>query len=194
MKDQFGNDIYVNTTENNIDRNNKIYNESDMNHILVGIFETEIQASNVIHRLKEIGYSEKEITIVAKDKAKLHRLETDPHNMSLGAAIGGTLGGLAVALPALGVVAIPGIGPILAAGPIAVILGGIVAGGVAGGLIGALTELGVNEIDAKDYENQIELGKIIILVEPKDDLRDEVITTYRQNCSLAHPESPNFRL
>lgn len=165
-------------------------NESDK--VLVGIFETEHEANNVILRLKEIGYREDEITVMAKDKEKMDRLEGDTSRMGEGAAIGGTLGGIAAALPALGVLAIPGIGPILAAGPIAVILGGIVAGGVAGGLIGAFTKMGISEEDAKHYESQLEMGKIIVLVENREDLRDEVHSTYRQNNNFNDMYPPQF--
>lgn len=164
----------------------------EMHKVLVGVFETEREANNVILRLKEIGYSEDDITVLAKDKEKLERLEGDTNNMASGAAIGGTLGGIAAALPALGVLAIPGIGPILAAGPIAVILGGIVAGGVAGGLIGAFTKMGVSEEDAKNYESQLEMGKIIVLVENRDNMRDDVYSTYRENNNFNDIYPPGF--
>ena len=157
---------------------------------LVGIFETENEAISVIRRLKEIGYHEDEITVVAKDKDKMNRIDDemnidtktqgDASGAGTGAVIGGTLGGLAAALPALGLLAIPGVGPILAAGPIVGIIGGIVAGGVAGGLVGALVDMGVNEKDAKEYELQLDQGRVIVLVENRDDLRDDVYTTYNQ--------------
>lgn len=162
----------------------------DDNKILVGIFETENEAISVIRRLKEIGYHENEITVVAKDKDKMDRIDDemnidtetqgDASGAGTGAVIGGTLGGLAAALPALGLLAIPGVGPILAAGPIVGIIGGIVAGGVAGGLVGALVDMGVNEEDAKDYKLQLDQGKVIVLVENRDELRDDVYTTYNQ--------------
>ncbi len=162
--------------------------------VLVGIFESENEAISVIERLREIGYREDDITVIAKDDDKMDRLEdktdidtksmSDSNKVGEGAAVGGVLGGLVAALPALGLLAIPGIGPILAAGPIVGILGGVVAGGVAGGLIGALVEMGVDEEDAEEYKQQIEQGKIVILVENRDDLSHEVYTTYRQNNSL----------
>jgi len=156
--------------------------ERDRNEkVLVGIFETVHEANNVILRLKEIGYREDDITVLSKDRDKMDRLEGDTDNMGKGAAIGGTIGGIAAALPALGLLAIPGIGPILAAGPIAVILGGVVAGGVAGGLIGAFTKMGIDEVDARNYEHQLSQGKIIVLVENRENMRDEVFNTYRQN-------------
>ena len=180
---------YQNRQEGMTDRN-----RNDQGKALIGIFDTEHEAINVIKRLKEIGYREDDITVIAKDKEKMERIDDqtdvdtespgDGSKVGAGAAIGGAVGGLAAALPALGLLAIPGIGPILAAGPIAVILGGAVAGGVAGGLIGALTEMGVSDEDAKEYKHQIEQGKIIVMVENKGDLSDEVNNTYRQNNSI----------
>lgn len=189
--------------------NNKFNDNENMNHstrdqgdrnldnkdrALVGIFESENEAIKVINRLKEIGYREDEITVIAKDKDKMDRLDDntdidtetlgDGDKVGEGAAIGGILGGLVAALPALGLLAIPGIGPILAAGPIVGILGGVVAGGVAGGLIGGLVELGVDEKDAEEYERQIQQGKIVIFVENRDDLSNDVYSTYKQNNSL----------
>ncbi|MBV1757681.1 MAG: general stress protein [Dethiosulfatibacter sp.] len=194
-KDALGNSnverdtVYNDRQEGMTDRN-----RNDHEKALIGIFDTEHEAINVIKRLKEIGYREDDITVIAKDNEKMERIDDqtdvdteaqdDGSKVGAGAAIGGAVGGLAAALPALGLLAIPGIGPILAAGPIAVILGGAVAGGVAGGLIGALTEMGISDEDAKEYKHQIEQGKIIVMVENKDDLSDEVNNTYRQNNSI----------
>ncbi len=177
------------------DTSEKYKDNHDDDKVIVGIFETENQAINVVNRLKEIGYHEDDITVVAKDDDKMERLDdaTDINTktqgdtgakVGAGAAIGGALGGIAAALPALGLLAVPGIGPLLAAGPIATILAGVVAGGVAGGLVGALVELGVREEDAKEYEQQIEQGKILILVENREDQRNEVHRTFKQNDSI----------
>lgn len=176
------------------------HDRSDNDKALVGLFNTENEAINVVKRLKEIGYQEDEITVVAKDDDKMDRLDdaTDINtktegdagsSIGTGAAIGGALGGIAAALPALGLLAIPGIGPLLAAGPIAAIVGGVVAGGVAGGLVGGLVELGVREEDAKKYEHQIEQGKILILVENKENYRDDVNNTYRQNNNIINGQN-----
>ena len=106
-----------------------------------------------------------------------------------GATIGAVVGGIAAAIPALGLLIIPGIGQLLAAGPIAIILGGVAAGGVAGGLLGALVQLGVTVEDAKKYENLIEQGKILVLVENKENLRDDVHTAFRENKSITSDQS-----
>lgn len=175
--------------------NDPVNRDTNKDKVLVGIFDNEDEATNVIRRLREAGYNEDEITVVAKAEEQLEHIDdtTDVDTktqsgsemVGAGAAVGGTLGGLAAALPFLGLVAIPGIGPFLAAGPIAGILGGVLAGGVAGGLVGGLVQLGVREEDAKEYEQQIEQGKILILVENRENLRDDVNATYSQYNSSA---------
>ncbi|MBM7694101.1 hypothetical protein JOC77_003545 [Peribacillus deserti] len=137
---------------------------------VIGIYENEEQAQAAVKDLQSKGYSMKEISIVAKNieglgpsadqvKAK----ETD--GLVAGAAAGGAIGltGLFLGLSYL---AIPGIGPILAAGPIFTILGGAVAGLAtnAGGLSKALQELGLNEDEAREYEEDINKGKILVAV------------------------------
>lgn len=175
--------------------NDPMSRDTNKDKVLIGIFENENEATNVIKRLRKTGYREDEITVVAKDKDQLEHIDdtTDVDTKSqsggemvgTGAAVGGTLGGIAAALPFLGLFVIPGIGPLLAAGPIAVILGGVIAGGVAGGLVGGLVQMGVREEDAKEYEQYIEQGKILILVENRENLRDDVHTTFRQhNCRI----------
>jgi uncharacterized membrane protein len=187
-----GDKAYTDRERDMTDRDMSGMERNDNDKVLVGIFETVHEANNVIIRLKEIGYRENDITVLARDKDKMDRLEGDTDKMGAGAAIGGTIGGIAAALPALGLLAIPGIGPILAAGPIAVILGGVVAGGVAGGLIGAFAEMGINETDARQYERQLSEGKIIVLVENRESMREEVFNTYRQNNNFNDIYPPRF--
>lgn len=185
--------VYGDTSFTNSDQRSRGMDNDEMHKQLVGIFKNEFDAKNVIKRLREIGYRNEDITVLAKDKSRMDRLEVDGDNIGKGAVIGGTLGGIAVALPALGVLAVPGIGALLAAGPIVVILSGVIAGGLAGGLVGALTKMGIDEVDAKNYEYQLDQGKIIILVENREDMREEVYTTYRQNNSFVDIGSPRFK-
>jgi len=80
------------------------------------------------------------------------------------AATGATLGGIGGLLVGLGVLAVPGIGPILAAGPLAGAIGGLLAGGAAGGVIGGLSSIGVPEEYARDYAAHIEQGHTLVSV------------------------------
>ncbi|MCR3955346.1 MAG: general stress protein [Gudongella sp.] len=207
MKDQIGKDNRKNDNSRiekdtvYRDRETSPYSKEGRNakgaqegKLLVGVFEKVDEALDVINRLKEVGYKETEITVAVKDDEKREQLDDQAdiavdsqayaEKMSGGAAIGGALGGLYAALPALGLVTIPGIGPILAAGPLVGILGGVAAGGLTGGLIGALVEYGVDEEDAKSYEYLVDQGKIIILVENKENLLDDVYMAFRQNNTI----------
>ncbi|MEA2572883.1 MAG: hypothetical protein QOH93_181 [Chloroflexia bacterium] len=90
------------------------------------------------------------------------------------AATGAAIGGLGGLLVGLGVLAVPGIGPILAAGPLAGALGGILAGGAAGGVIGGLSAIGVPEEYARDYAARIEQGHTLISVRTDEVTADPV--------------------
>lgn len=90
------------------------------------------------------------------------------------AATGATVGGLGGLLVGLGLVAVPGIGPILAAGPLVGALGGLLAGGAAGGLVGGLSSIGVPEEYARDYAASIEQGSMLVSVRTDDVTCDAV--------------------
>ena len=97
--------------------------DTEKEKVLVGIFETENEAINVIRRLKETGYQENEITVLAKDKKQMEHIDdttkvdtktkSDNGKVGTGATVGAVLGGVAAAIPALGLLVIPGIGPLL---------------------------------------------------------------------------------
>lgn len=165
------------------------------NKKLVGIFQDENEAIKVIENLKAVGYKDNEISIIAKHKEDLEKIEeathvdmnaTDDNSKAMGgAAIGGALGGIGALLLELGVFAIPGVGPFLAAGPIAVTLTGLIAGGAIGGIAGALVEAGIDEEDAEEYETYLNRGDVLVAVDKRDDLdRDRVLNSYYDNNSV----------
>ncbi len=90
------------------------------------------------------------------------------------AATGAALGGLGGLLVGLGVLAVPGVGPLLAAGPLAGALGGLLAGGAAGGVIGGLSAIGVPEEYARDYAARIEQGHTLVSVRTDEVTADPV--------------------
>ncbi|OCL27417.1 hypothetical protein U472_06655 [Orenia metallireducens] len=92
---------------------------------------------------------------------------TEGQNLVDGTALGGALGGAAGLLAGAGLLAIPGLGPVLAAGPIAAGLAGLAAGGVAGGLI----DYGIDQQDGERYGAEIEKGKVLVAVEDDDEER-----------------------
>ncbi len=87
-----------------------------------------------------------------------------PEGAATGAVAGGVIGGTLGLLASIGVLAIPGIGPLIAAGPIIAALTGIGSGGMLGGIIGALVGIGIPEYEAKRYEGRIKAGGILLSV------------------------------
>lgn len=163
-----------------------------MDNKLVGVFKTEESAIFAIKKLKMDGYASEDISVIAKQRGKLDRIEDITHvhvetqattGAAAGALAGGMLGGIAALLVEFGVFTIPGIGPLLATGPIAVTLSAILAGGAVGGVSGALIEFGFSEADAKEYQNFINEGNILVLV---DERNNSIIVNenFYQNDSL----------
>lgn len=149
--------------------------------IIGGVFSDVATAEKVIHDLKNHGYKSKDISVFAHDKSKANVLEDEVNTgvttndegrgknagkgASIGAASGGVLGGLGGLVVGLGLLTIPGIGQIAAAGPLAAALSGAAVAAGGGGIIGALVGLGMPEEQAKQYEEFLKNGKIIVLVE-----------------------------
>ncbi|WP_054958417.1 general stress protein [Paenibacillus dakarensis] len=137
---------------------------------IVGVFETEQEATQAIVELQRRGVPTDAISIIAKDNRDVEAVTDEtgtkaPEGVATGAATGGVLGGAAGLLAGLGALAIPGIGPILAAGPIAAAFAGAAVGAGAGGLVGGLIGLGIPEEEAREYESYVDQGRILVLVE-----------------------------
>ena len=139
------------------------------NTAVFGLYRDEAQLSQVVDALKAAGYRNTDISVLFPDKRGTknfaHEKNTKaPEGTVAGAtsgmAIGGTLGWLA----GIGALAIPGIGPFIAAGPIIAALAGAGAGGAVGGLVGALVGMGIPEYEAKLYEGRIRSGGILMSV------------------------------
>ncbi|MCM3782829.1 general stress protein [Neobacillus mesonae] len=155
---------------------------------VVGIFETEEEASRAIEQLMSRGYSNEEISVITRSKEDQRAIESEtgtkaPEGIAAGAATGGVLGGVTGLLAGIGALAIPGVGPILAAGPIAATLTGAAVGAGAGGLVGGLVGLGIPEDEAREYEQSVEEGRILVLVDQKYADTD-VYGVFRDNRSL----------
>ncbi|MNI54923.1 hypothetical protein D3C73_1098450 [compost metagenome] len=93
------------------------------------------------------------------------------------------LGGVTGLLAGIGALAIPGIGPIIAAGPIAAALTGAVVGAGTGGLVGGLIGLGIPEDEAASYDNYVDEGRILVMVDADDARADDVYTIFRNHNS-----------
>ncbi|MFH5836930.1 general stress protein [Proteiniclasticum sp. C24MP] len=160
---------------------------------IAGIFSTEVNALRAIDRLRADGYRDEEISVITSDKENYDRLsrvvgddlmsDTDitAENAGEKAASGSVMGGIGGFLLGLGAMAIPGAGPVLAAGPIAGAITGAVAGGTIGGVAGLLTDYGIPEEEAKLYEERITEGDIMVLVDDDDERREAVYDNFYEN-------------
>ncbi|WP_070121670.1 general stress protein [Bacillus marinisedimentorum] len=168
-----------------------------MSNRVVGVFHTKEEAIRVIRALRDRGYDAEDISIVAKSDSAVARIEKETggdyeyeegskvmEGLTAGAAGGGLLGGIAGLLLGLGTFAIPGLGALVAAGPLAATLGGAAAGGAVGGIVGALVGMGIPEEDAKVYEQHVKEGRILVIVDVGDTNEDEIYDTFITNNSL----------
>lgn len=140
---------------------------------VVGSYGTEREAIEVIEDLKRQGYRNEDISVLSKDKKETETVTEETgtnagEGAATGAVTGGALGGLGGVLAGIGALAIPGIGPIVAAGPVVAGLTGAAAGAGVGGLAGALIGMGVPEEEAKGYETRFNEGDILVLVEENE--------------------------
>ena len=134
-----------------------------------GLARDEVQAASIVDSLKGAGFSNNDISVLLPDRSSTrefaHEKNTKaPEGAATGAGTGGVLGGVLGWLVGIGALAIPGLGPFIAAGPIMAALGGAAVGGAAGGLIGALVGMGIPEYEAKRYESRLREGRILLAV------------------------------
>jgi hypothetical protein len=133
------------------------------------ISRTDAQTAEIVSRLKQAGFSADDVSILIADKAGIRDLTTtkatkSPEGASAGVAVGGVLGGALGWLVGIGTLAIPGVGPFIAAGPLLAALSGAAVGATVGGLTGALVGMGIPEYEAKVYEGKIRGGSSLIAV------------------------------
>ena len=132
------------------------------------------QANQIVDSLTQAGFSTNDISVLFPDKGTTHEFSHEkntkaPEGAIAGATGGGVIGGTLGLLAGIGALAIPGVGPLIAAGPLLAALSGAAAGATVGGIAGALVGLGIPEIEAKRFENRIAEGNILISVHVKTD-------------------------
>jgi uncharacterized protein (TIGR02271 family) len=161
---------------------------------IIGVFESRREAESAVQQLISSGVNRDSISIVSRnDTEDTQDLKSydDTSGAAKGAGIGAALGGVGGLLAGLAGLAIPGIGPILAAGPIAAALGGALGGAglgaAAGGLIGALTDMGVPEHEARHYEDAVRQGKTLLTVRAED-ASAERLASILDNCGAVDIE------
>jgi hypothetical protein len=134
-----------------------------------GIYHNANQAERVVERLREERFSNDDISVLLEDNQGsrdfAHAKNTKaPEGTTAGVTAGGVIGGALGLLAGIGALAIPGVGPFIAAGPIMGALAGLGVGGAVGGLIGALVGMGIPEYEAKRYEGHIKAGGVLLSV------------------------------
>ncbi len=127
------------------------------------------KAVRIVDRLRVAGFSNNDISVLMADKegtrdfAHQHNTKA-PEGATVGAGTGALLGGALGWLAGIGTLAVPGLGPLIAAGPIMAALSGAAAGGTIGGVTGALIGMGIPEFEAKRYEGKVKAGNALISV------------------------------
>jgi len=139
------------------------------NTAVFGMYGSRGSAENAVDQLTAAGFRSEDVSVLMQDnvgtKDFAHEKSTKaPEGTTTGAVTGGVIGGSLGLLAGLGALAIPGVGPLIAAGPIMGTLAGLGSGGVVGGMIGALVGMGIPEFEAKRYEGRIKEGGILLSV------------------------------
>jgi hypothetical protein len=139
------------------------------NTAVFGIYKNSALAERAVDRLLAGGFSSNDISVLLPDsqssKEFAHEKNTKaPEGTTTGVTTGGFVGGALGLLAGIGALAIPGVGPFIAAGPIMGALAGLGVGGAVGGLIGALVGMGMPEYEAKRYEGRVKEGGVLLSV------------------------------
>jgi hypothetical protein len=134
-----------------------------------GIVKNQVAAADVVDRLKMSGFDRGDISVLVGSESGTRDFAVEnqtkaPEGAATGAGTGAVLGGALGWLTGIGALAIPGVGPLIAAGPIMAALGGAALGGAVGGLTGALIGMGIPEFEAKRYESRVKGGHVLIAV------------------------------
>jgi hypothetical protein len=144
-----------------------------MSSCVYSIATSDAQAIRIANRLKSSGFTPSDISILAPDRSGVRELGHEnstkaPEGAATGAGTGAVLGGALGWLAGIGALAIPGVGPLIAAGPILAALSGAAIGGTVGGTTGALIGLGIPEYEAQQYESRLRQGHILMCVHVDD--------------------------
>jgi len=150
---------------------------SNNNTSVFGIYSDTDAAERAVNRIVAAGFSNADVSVLLPDNKSTrdfaHEKNTKaPEGTATGVTAGGVVGGTLGLLAGIGALAIPGVGPFIAAGPIMGALAGLGMGGTVGGLIGALVGMGIPEYEAHRYEGRVKEGGVLLSVHC--DTSDEV--------------------
>ncbi|MEO5719319.1 MAG: hypothetical protein ABIR29_12235 [Chthoniobacterales bacterium] len=138
------------------------------------------QAERIVENLQGAGFPSEEISVLLPADEGQHdighvKATKAPEGATTGATAGGVTGGVIGLLAGIGALAIPGVGPLIAAGPIMAALSGAAIGGATGGIVGGLIGLGIPEIEAKRYEQKLKEGNYFISVHAHDGDQEDTV-------------------
>jgi uncharacterized membrane protein len=147
---------------------------------VVGVFGDRTTAERAVRDLRQKGFTENEISIVAKDNGGTNQGSsmgtTNTDTVGDGVTTGATWGGLAGLALGAGALAIPGLGPIIAAGPIAAALTGAATGGIAGGLL----DWGIPETEGRRYQEEVRQGGVLAAIRAESSRINDAAAILRQ--------------
>jgi len=139
---------------------------------VVGTYDNVQTAYAVANDLISAGYSRNDISVIASDAKSEYAPYVDTvdtgDDVAKGAGIGAAIGGLGGLLVGLGALAIPGVGPVIAAGPLLAALTGAGVGAVTGGIVGALVDLGIPDEEAHIYSEGLRRGHVLVIAQVPD--------------------------
>src|ERR1700726_4611199 len=143
------------------------------NKSVVGISSSRSGVENAVVALKEAGFQHSDVSVLLPENLGSKEIATEkntkaPEGATTGAGSGAVIGGTLGWLVGIGSLAIPGLGPFIAAGPIMAALAGAGVGAAAGGLTGALIGMGIPEYEAKRYEGKVKDGNVLMSVHTRD--------------------------
>src|SRR5437868_8427036 len=143
------------------------------NTAVFGLYRDRASVEGAVDALRQEGFRNTDISVLFPEnqgtKDFAHEKGTKaPEGMATGATSGAVVGGALGWLAGIGALAIPGVGPLIAAGPIIAALTGVGVGGAVGGITGGLVGLGIPEYEAKRYEGRIKSGHILLSVHADD--------------------------
>ncbi len=150
-----------------------------MSKAVIGVFRSEDRAKEAINELRSEGFDEREISMIVRDDEggeggeggdRGEGFSMERQDLSEGVISGGALGGVAGILAGAGALLIPGVGPIVAAGPLAAFLTGVVGGGIVGGLV----DYGIPEERGRHFESRVRQGDILVTLKVEEEKADEV--------------------
>jgi hypothetical protein len=153
----------------NYDPINGEYAMANKNKSVFGIYSSRSAVENAVSALKSAGFQHSDVSVLLPENLGSKEIATEkntkaPEGATTGAGSGAVIGGTLGWLVGIGALAIPGLGPFIAAGPIMAALAGMGVGGAVGGVTGALVGMGIPEFEAKRYEGRLQKGGILMSV------------------------------